>query len=64
MYKRQAIVCEELPERLESNVTYIKVTNSAVALGFLASQWWGNPSRKLHLVEMCIRDRYRRVGGC
>lgn len=45
-----AIVCEELPERLESNVTYIKVTNSAVALGFLASQWWGNPSRKLHLV--------------
>lgn len=45
-----AIVCEELPERLESNVTYIKVTNSAVALGFMASQWWGNPSRKLHLV--------------
>lgn len=45
-----AIVCEELPERLESNVTYIKVANSAVALGFLASQWWGNPSRKLHLV--------------
>lgn len=45
-----AIVCEELPERLESNVTYIKVANSAVALGFLASQWWGNPSRKLCLV--------------
>lgn len=45
-----AIVCEELPERLESNVTYIKVANSAVALGFLASQWWGNPSRKLRLV--------------
>ena len=45
-----AIVCEELPERLESNVTYIKVANSAVALGFLASQWWGNPSRKLKLV--------------
>lgn len=45
-----AIVCEDLPERLESNVTYIKVANSAVALGFLASQWWGNPSRKLKLV--------------
>ncbi|MDE7025791.1 MAG: UDP-N-acetylmuramoyl-L-alanyl-D-glutamate--2,6-diaminopimelate ligase [Paramuribaculum sp.] len=45
-----AIVCEELPERLESNVTYIKVANTSVALGFLASQWWGNPSRKLHLV--------------
>lgn len=45
-----AIVCEELPERLEPNVTYIKVANTAVALGELASQWWGNPSRKLKLV--------------
>lgn len=45
-----AIVCEELPERLESEVTYIRVANTAVALGFLASHWWGNPSRKLTLV--------------
>ena len=45
-----AIVCEELPERLESSVTYIRVANSAVALGYLASHWWGNPSRKLKLV--------------
>lgn len=45
-----AIVCEELPERLESNVTYIRVANSAVALGYLASHWWGNPSRKLKLI--------------
>ncbi|MDE5921096.1 MAG: UDP-N-acetylmuramoyl-L-alanyl-D-glutamate--2,6-diaminopimelate ligase, partial [Paramuribaculum sp.] len=45
-----AIVCEELPERLESTVTYVKVSNSAVALGFLASQWYGNPSRHLKLV--------------
>lgn len=45
-----AIVCEELPERLESTVTYIKVPDTSVALGFLASQWWGNPSTKLKLV--------------
>lgn len=45
-----AIVCEELPERLESTVTYIRVANSAVALGFLASQWYDNPSRSLRLV--------------
>lgn len=45
-----AIVCEEFPERIDSNVTYIKVENSARALGFLASQWWGNPSSKLKLV--------------
>ncbi|MCM1293093.1 MAG: UDP-N-acetylmuramoyl-L-alanyl-D-glutamate--2,6-diaminopimelate ligase [Bacteroides sp.] len=45
-----AIVCEELPERLESSITYIRVANTSVALGYLASQWWGNPSRKLKLV--------------
>ncbi len=45
-----AIVCEEFPERIESNVTYIKVADTSVALGHLASQWWGNPSRKLKLV--------------
>lgn len=45
-----AIVCEELPEFLESSITYIKVSNSAVALGFLASEWYDNPSRKLSLV--------------
>lgn len=45
-----AIVCEELPERLESTITYVKVSNSAVALGFLASQWYDNPSRHLKLV--------------
>ncbi|MBD5245065.1 MAG: UDP-N-acetylmuramoyl-L-alanyl-D-glutamate--2,6-diaminopimelate ligase [Barnesiella sp.] len=45
-----AIVCEELPERLESTVTYIRVSNSAVALGFLASQWYDNPSRHITLV--------------
>ena len=45
-----AIVCEEFPEFLESSITYIKVSNSAVALGFLASEWYDNPSRKLKLV--------------
>ncbi len=45
-----AIVCEELPERLESGITYIKVSDSSVALGFLASRWYDDPSRKLCLV--------------
>lgn len=45
-----AIVCEELPERLESTITYIRVSNTSVALGFLASQWYDNPSRHLTLV--------------
>lgn len=45
-----AIVCEELPEQLDPTVTYVRVSNTAVALGFIASEWWDNPSRKLHLV--------------
>ncbi len=45
-----AVVCERLPEQLETSVTYIKVVSSAIALGYIASYWWGNPSRKLRLV--------------
>lgn len=44
------IVAEELPVSGHSGVTYVKVADSAVALGFLASEWYGNPSRKLRLV--------------
>ena len=45
-----AIVCEELPASLANGTTYIKVANSAVALGRLASAWYGHPSDKLKLV--------------
>lgn len=45
-----AIVVETLPDTLFEGVTYIQVANSAIALGCLASQWYGNPSRKLKLV--------------
>ena len=45
-----AIVCEHLPQNLESGITYIRVANSAIALGYLASEWHDNPSRKLKLV--------------
>ena len=44
------VVCEQLPDRLESAVTYVVVPSSAVALGYMASEWWGNPSRSLRLV--------------
>ncbi len=45
-----AIVCEELPTSLEKGITYIKVADSADALGRLASAWYGHPSTKLKLV--------------
>ena len=45
-----AIVCEEFPASFEQGITYIRVENSACALGHLASAWYGFPSTKLKLV--------------
>ena len=45
-----AIVCEELPSTFDNGITYIRVADSADALGRLASAWYGHPSRKLKLV--------------
>lgn len=44
------VVCEEFPETLAENVTYIKVKDSAKALGHLASNFYGNPSQKIKLI--------------
>ncbi|MBP5709955.1 MAG: UDP-N-acetylmuramoyl-L-alanyl-D-glutamate--2,6-diaminopimelate ligase [Bacteroidales bacterium] len=44
------IVCEEFPQELSDNVTYIKVSDSATALGKLASAFYGFPSKSLKLV--------------
>lgn len=44
------IVVETLPENLQNNVTYIKVDNSSVALGRLASAFYDFPSKKIKLV--------------
>ena len=45
-----AVVCEEMPSTLDKGVTYIRVADSAKALGELASAWFGHPSRHLTLV--------------
>jgi UDP-N-acetylmuramoyl-L-alanyl-D-glutamate--2,6-diaminopimelate ligase len=44
------IICEELPDTLQEDVTYIKVKDSSKALGQLASNFYGNPSEKLQLI--------------
>ncbi len=44
------LVCEEYPTELSDGVWYVRVKNSAFALGVLASAWYGNPSRELTLV--------------
>lgn len=44
------IVCEQLPETIVENITYIQVKSSTVALAQLATQFYGNPSGELQLV--------------
>ncbi|MCQ2344898.1 MAG: UDP-N-acetylmuramoyl-L-alanyl-D-glutamate--2,6-diaminopimelate ligase [Paludibacteraceae bacterium] len=45
-----AIVCQTLPETLVEGVTYIQVSDSREALGIMASNFYGNPSKKMTLV--------------
>lgn len=44
------VVCEDLPESLNSEVTFIKVKDSSKVLGQLASNFYGNPSEKFNLI--------------
>lgn len=46
----KTIICEILPFELIEDVTYLKVENSAMALGLLASNSYENPSKNLKLV--------------
>lgn len=44
------VVCEDLPESLNNEITFIKVKDSSKVLGQLASNFYGNPSEKLNLI--------------
>lgn len=44
------IVCEQLPVQIESNVTYIQLTDTEEAVGKLATTFYGDPTSKLELV--------------
>jgi UDP-N-acetylmuramoyl-L-alanyl-D-glutamate--2,6-diaminopimelate ligase len=45
-----AVVCEDLPEILKDTVTYVKVLDSSASLGYIACNFFDNPSEKLKLV--------------
>ena len=45
-----AIVCEKLPAKINENITYIKVLNSSESLGYIACNFYDNPSEKLKLI--------------
>jgi UDP-N-acetylmuramoyl-L-alanyl-D-glutamate--2,6-diaminopimelate ligase len=45
-----AIVCEQMPDTLRDEAVYVQVSDSAQALGWIAANYYGNPSAKLKLV--------------
>ena len=45
-----AVVCENLPDSPDSNVTYVQVTDTEVAVGKLATHFFGDPTSKLDLI--------------
>lgn len=47
-----AIVCETLPEELDTSVVYIKVKDSSEAMGLMAAEFYDNPSKKLKLTAI------------
>lgn len=46
----KVIICEMMPAELNPSITYVEVEDSSVALGIVASNFYGNPSSKLKLV--------------
>ncbi len=45
-----AVVCEELPDDTDNGITYIQVKDSSIALGTIASNYYGNPTANIKLV--------------
>jgi UDP-N-acetylmuramoyl-L-alanyl-D-glutamate--2,6-diaminopimelate ligase len=45
-----AIVCEAMPKTIQEGITYVEVDNSAAAAGYMAHNFYGQPSEKLKLV--------------
>lgn len=45
-----AVVAEELPASPDKNITWVQVENSAAAAGFMAHNFFGQPSEKIKLV--------------
>lgn len=47
-----AVVCETLPENINSTVTYIKVKDSTEAMGLMAAEFYDHPSKKLKVTAI------------
>jgi UDP-N-acetylmuramoyl-L-alanyl-D-glutamate--2,6-diaminopimelate ligase len=47
-----AIVCEAIPSEVNDAITYVQVSNSAEALGYIAANFYDNPSEKLKVIAV------------
>ncbi|WP_373846017.1 Mur ligase domain-containing protein, partial [Bacteroides heparinolyticus] len=45
-----AVLCEELPEEPETDITYVQVKDSEDAVGKVATAFYGDPTSKMELV--------------
>tara|TARA_R110002050_G_scaffold162939_2_gene292880 strand:- start:26008 stop:27471 length:1464 start_codon:yes stop_codon:yes gene_type:complete len=45
-----AIVCESFPEKMHEHISYVKVSDSAESLGYIASNFYDVPSEKLKVI--------------
>ena len=45
-----AIVAEQMPEKLEEGIVYIQVANTGIAAGFMAHNFYGEPTNAMKLV--------------
>ena len=46
----KSVLCEDLPENQLEDITFLKVKDASETLGYLASEFYDNPSKKLKLV--------------
>lgn len=44
------IICERIPNQILEHITYVLVDDSSEALAFMASNYYGNPSKKMKLI--------------
>lgn len=45
-----AVVCERLPDRIQEGIHYVQTSDSGFALSAVASNWYGNPSKKMKVI--------------
>lgn len=58
------VVCEMLPDMLETGITYVHVKNSRMALGHIASNFYDHPSSRIKLIGVTGTNGKTTVATC